>query len=52
MLVFDVIIQYTLVIMYSDHDTSFYLNCCNSDRMRGNLILGTHMMSIWFWPKN
>jgi hypothetical protein len=24
--------------------------CLHSDRMYDNLILGIHMMSIWFWP--
>jgi hypothetical protein len=49
-LVFDVIRQYTLVIMYSDRDTSLYLNCYKSGRMCENLILVTHTMSIRFWP--
>jgi hypothetical protein len=48
----NVIRQYNLVIMYSDHDIGFYLNCCNFGCMCGNLILGTHTMSIRFWPEN
>jgi hypothetical protein len=38
-LVLDVIRQYTLKIMYSNHDTGLYLNFYNSSRMCENLIL-------------